>query len=210
MATPRSQRIGILVIAIVLMTGTLGSFLVMGLSINNQKVDQNQLQDSYNDYQTKVTAQAKELSSKYYAEFSQYASVPVAFNADDITGLTTNDIKVGDGVEITSTTEYNAYYIGWNPKGIIFDQSISDGELKSPIAGGNSITGWNEGVIGMKVGGIRELAIPSDKAYGATGSGDNIPPNTPIKFIIMIIPKVTGVSVPQILLDYYKSQSAGQ
>jgi FKBP-type peptidyl-prolyl cis-trans isomerase len=96
---------------------------------------------------------------------------------------------------------------GWNPKGVVFDQSISDGKLIAPIAGGNLITGWNEGVIGMKIGGVRELSIPSDKAYGSTGSGDNIPPNTPIKFIVMIIPKVEDVPVPAELLKYYQSQS---
>lgn len=210
MATPKSQRIGIWIIAIVLMAGTFGSFLVMGLSINNQKIDQNQLQDSYNDYQTKVAAQAKELSDKYYTEFSQYTSVPAVFNANDITGLTTNDLKVGDGADVTSTTGYNAYYIGWNPKGVVFDQSIASGALKSPIAGGNLVAGWDEGVVGMKIGGVREINIPSDKAYGTTGSGDNIPPNTSIKFVVMIIPKITEVPVPQILLDYYQSQSAGQ
>jgi FKBP-type peptidyl-prolyl cis-trans isomerase len=206
MATPRSQRIGIWIIAVVLTMGTLGSFLVMALSVQNQSTDQALLQKESTDYQAAVTAQAQQLSDKYYADFSKYSSIPAVFNTGDVTKLSENDLKIGDGEVVTADTEYNAYYIGWNPKGVVFDQSISDGALKAPIAGGNLITGWNEGVIGMKIGGVRELSIPSDKAYGETGSGDNIPPNTPIKFIVMIIPKVADVPMPAELLQYYQSQ----
>jgi FKBP-type peptidyl-prolyl cis-trans isomerase len=120
--------------------------------------------------------------------------------------VATTDLKVDDGATLISTTAYSAYYIGWNPKGVVFDQSIENGALKAPITGGNLITGWNEGVVGMKIGGVREITIPSDKAYGATGSGDNIPPNTPIKFVVMVIPKVSDIPMPQILQDYYNSQ----
>ena len=207
MATPRSQRIGILIIAIVMIAGTLGSFLVMGLSINNQKIDQAQLEKASNDYKLKVAMQTMELSGKYYGDFSAYMSIPASFSADDITELTTKDLKIGDGEEIKSGDLYNAYYIGWNPKGVIFDQSITNGTLKEPITGGNLIIGWEEGVIGMKVGGVRELTIPSDKAYGVNGSGENIPANTPIKFIVMIIPKVEEIPVPEILQQYYANYS---
>jgi len=203
MATPRSQRIGILIIAIVMIAGTLGSFLIMGLSINNQKIDQAQLEKASNDYELKVAMQTMELSGKYYGDFSTYISIPASFSADGITELTTKDLKIGDGEEIKSGDLYSAYYIGWNPKGVIFDQSITDGTLKEPITGGNLIIGWEEGVIGMKVGGVRELTIPSDKAYGVNGSGENIPANTPIKFIVMIIPKVEEIPVPEILQQYY-------
>ena len=208
MATPKSQRIGIWIIAIVLTLGTLGSFLVMALSVQNQATDQAQLQKESTEYQAAVAAQTKELSNKYYGEFSKYASLPAAFSAGDVTKLAENDLKVGDGEVVTSNTAYNAYYIGWNPKGVIFDESISGGALKAPIAGGNLITGWDEGVIGMKIGGVRELTIPSDKAYGSTGAGANIPANTPIKFIVMIIPKIADVPIPAELLKYYQSTSS--
>jgi FKBP-type peptidyl-prolyl cis-trans isomerase len=224
MATPRSQRIGIWIIAIVLAIGTVGSFFAMILGTQNQAIDTANLKKIENEYQTKVSerdkkveAQSKELSATYYPEFSTYESVPAAFNGDEIKELTKNDLKVGDGAEIKKGTEYSAYYIGWDPKGVIFDQSISDGALKEPISGGSStssmILGWDEGVIGMKTGGVRELSIPSDKAYGEKGNGSNIAANTPIKFVIMIIPKITEVpqvTVPQELLDYYQSQYSGQ
>jgi FKBP-type peptidyl-prolyl cis-trans isomerase len=51
------------------------------------------------------------------------------------------------------------------------------------------ITGWSEGVQGMRIGGVRELTIPASKAYGETGSpSKSIAPNTPLKFIVMLIP----------------------
>jgi len=208
MATPKSQRIGIWIITIVMGVGALASFWAMGLSVKNNKSDTSTLQSAYTKYQSDVAAQAKTLSDKYFAEFNTYSTTPAAFTASDVTTLTSTDLKVGDGAEITDTTEYNAYYIGWNPKGVVFDQSISNGELKSPISGSGLIKGWTQGVVGMKIGGIRELSIPSDLAYGATGSGENIPANTPIKFIVMAIPKITDVAMPQVLLDYYSSQSS--
>ena len=58
----------------------------------------------------------------------------------------------------------------------------------------------------MKVGGVRELTIPSDMAYGETGSGEDIPANTPLKFVVMAIPPVEEIPLPQILKDYYKRQ----
>jgi hypothetical protein len=82
------------------------------------------------------------------------------------------------------------YYIGWKPNGDIFDSSIDDEKLKSPLPGGGSyIAGWSEGVIGMKVGGVRVVTIPADKAYGeGGGQNDQGQPLGPLKFVIMAIP----------------------
>lgn len=209
MATPKSQRIGIWIIAIVLAVGTLGSFLAMIVGNQNNATDQSNILNIQKEYQTKVDTQTKGLSDKYYGEINKYATTPAVFSADSVKKLEKTDLKIGDGTEIKSGTKYSAYYIGWNPKGIIFDQSIEKGALKAPIAGGGLLPGWEEGIIGMKFGGIRELTIPSDKAYGKTGSGENIPANTPIKFIVLVIPKVTDVTMPTELLQYYQSQSAG-
>jgi len=62
----------------------------------------------------------------------------------------------------------------------------------------------------MKVGGVRELTIPADKGYGSTGSGDKIPANSPLKFVIMVIPTPDAIAepaVPQELLDYYNKNN---
>jgi len=98
---------------------------------------------------------------------------------------------------VTGTTVFAAYYIGWNPKGKVFDQSIdtTTNTLKAPldVATGldsaSLISGWKEGMKGMKIGGVRVLTIPSDKAYGETAQGDDIPANTPLKFVVMAIKK---------------------
>jgi FKBP-type peptidyl-prolyl cis-trans isomerase FkpA len=203
MSTSRSQRIGIWVIAVVLTIGTIGSFFVIILANNNSTKDQasqaqqqQDLQKKYAEYQAKVQAQADELSKTYYPILSQYTNQVAKFNADDVKSLVTADLKEGDGAVIDSKTTYSAYYIGWNPDGKIFDQSIDGSKLKSPIAGSGLIKGWTQGVIGMKLGGVRELTIPADLAYGDSGQGDLIPPHTPIKFIVLAIPSPTTIPVP--------------
>lgn len=206
MATQTSQRIGIWVIAVVLLIGTLAGFAAMILVPKNQEGDQARLQklmaeyqQQSKDYQAKVDAQGVELSKQYYDTFKQYESRPAPFDASGVTELKKEDLKVGDGEPITKTSEFTAYYIGWNPKGKVFDGSISGNSLKAPIdvTPGGVITGWTEGVDGMKVGGVRELTIPADKAYGATAKSEDIPANTPLKFVIMIIPKPTAIPQPQ-------------
>ena len=193
MATPKSQRIGIWVIAIVLFIGTIGSFAVMILQSKNDQTAQDQQQKLIEEYQKQMVEQQKkadELSSQYYGEFSKYKDAPVAFDATTVGDkVATSDLKVGDGAEVAADTKYKAYYVGWNPKGKTFDSSITDGKLKTPLdAGpGSTIEGWAQGVVGMKVGGVREITVPSDLGYKDKGSGDDIPPNTPLKFIVMII-----------------------
>ncbi len=196
MSATRSQRIGIWVIAVVLAIGTIGSFFVVILANNNQASDQASAQKLYTEYQAKLDAQTKELSDKYYPILSGFASRVGTFNADEVTSVTTVDLKEGDGATIDEKTSYSAYYIGWNPEGKIFDQSVDGTKLKAPIPTTSLIEGWTKGVIGMKIGGVRELTIPADLAYGDKGSGDLIPPHTPIKFIVLAIPTPPTIPVP--------------
>lgn len=220
MATPKSQRIGIWIIAIVMLVGTLGSFAVMVLASKNDTTDKAKIQQlsaqyqkDYAAYQAKVDAQAKKLSGKYYSDFNKYSSKPAKFDKNDVKSLKKDDLKTGTGEKLSKTSTFTAYYIGWTPDGKVFDSSISSGALKAPIKvkPGGVITGWTEGVDGMKVGGVRELTIPADKAYGSAGSGDKIPANSPLKFVIMVIPTPDSIAepaVPQELMDYYNKTSA--
>jgi FKBP-type peptidyl-prolyl cis-trans isomerase FkpA len=193
MATPKSQRIGIWIIAGVMLVGTLGSFLAMALQNDNAQKDQQKMQEEYAKYQKQMEEQQKqgeELSKQYYPLFKPYESAPAVFDAETVGDkVTTKDLKAGDGPEIKADTKYQAYYIGWNPKGKSFDSSFDGEKLKAPIDTSTTslIEGWNQGVVGMKVGGVREISIPSDLAYGEQGSGDAIPPNTPIKFVVYIV-----------------------
>lgn len=200
MATPKKQRIGIWILAVVMLVGTLGSFVVMILANQNSQQDSAAQQKAYDEYMKQVEEQqaaekeaAKGLSEKYYKTFATYGDMPAEFDKDSVgDAVATKDLKVGDGAEISETTKYKAYYIGWTPNGKVFDSSIDDKSLKAPIDTSvmSLIDGWNKGVVGMKVGGVREITIPSDLAYGEEGSGENIGPNTPIKFIVMIIETV--------------------
>lgn len=219
MATSRKTRIAIWIIAIVMAVGTIGSFLVIILANANQKNDQARLteltaayQKEYEAYQAKVDAQTTELSNKYFAELDQYSNRVGTFDASSVTDLQTEDLKVGDGADITADSSFTAYYIGWNPSGKIFDSSISEGKLIEPyyVVPGGVIEGWTKGAVGMKVGGIRELTIPSSMAYAEQGKGDDIPANTPLKFILMIIPDPEKFTQPQPsaeLLKLYEQQN---
>lgn len=213
MATTKFQRWGILTIMIVTVVGTIGSFAVMILASKNEAADTaayqaalTQYQEDYKAYQAKVDAQADTLSGNYYETFSQYSTRVGTFDRDGVKDLVKTDLVIGDGEEVTGTTQFAAYYIGWNPKGKVFDQSIDtiNNKLKAPLTvaegldNASLIDGWKEGMKGMKIGGVRELTIPSDKAYGESGQGDDIPANTPLKFVVMAIPLPDTIAQPEI------------
>ena len=205
MATTKAQRIGIWIIAAFMAIGTIGSFAIIVLANSNAQRDQARIQELQANYQKAQADLAKQLSEKYFDTLSSFASRATKFDKSSVTKLKTTDLKVGDGEAITSDSTFSAYYIGWGPDGTIFDSSLSGDTLKAPLSvqPGGVIEGWTKGVDGMKTGGVRELTIPSDLAYGESGQGDSIPPNTPLKFVVMIIPTPTPVEVPQELLDYY-------
>ena len=211
MATSKSQRIGIAIILAVTVIGTLGSFAVMVLAQDNQtkeaakqQKDLADYQAKYSEYQKKVEAQDAELSAKYFDKFNPYASRVGEFNLEENNKeLKSEDLLVGEGAEIGDDTKFAAYYIGWNPNGKVFDQSINDGKLKTPLPisdglkNAGLIDGWKEGMKGMKIGGVRELTIPSDKAYGEPGQGADIPPNTPLRFVVMAIDLPEQIDQPE-------------
>jgi FKBP-type peptidyl-prolyl cis-trans isomerase len=221
MATSTAQRTGIWIIAIVLTVGTLAGFIAMILAPQNDAKDSNRLQELYSDYQTslnevsaKQTAQQTELDSqagalskRYFATFNSFASKVSKFDSKAAQAkLVMQDLKQGTGETIGSDTTYAVYYIGWLPDGAIFDGSIDGNKLKSPFIArpGGTISGWSEGVKGMKIGGVRLLTIPSEKGYGPTGSG-KIPANTPLKFVIMPIKKLETIKQPEVPKELLQS-----
>ena len=205
MATSKTQRIGIWAIAVLMGVGTVGSFAMIVLQNANAQRDDARVKELTAEYESKQKKHDEEVAAKYYPTVSEYMSRPAAFNAEDVTELKTEDLVIGDGDEITEESSYKAYYIGWTPDGNIFDSSIKDGVLSNPldVTPGGMIEGFSKGAVGMKVGGIREVTIPSAQAYGESGQGEDIPPNTPLKFVIYIIPTPEGVSMPEELLKYY-------
>ena len=207
MAATKAQRIGIWIIAAFMAIGTIGSFAIIVLANSNAQKDQERVNQLTAQYTADTEAQSKELSDKYYPILSEYMSRVMPFDAAAVTDLKTEDLVVGTGDPITPASTFSAYYIGWNPSGTVFDSSLDGDTLKAPfeVKPNGVIKGWTEGTDGMKVGGIRELTIPSALAYGETGSGDLIPANTPLKFIVMVIPTPTPVELPQELINYYQN-----
>lgn len=196
------KRIGYLIILIVMIGSMVGAYVLTAYQAMNpdpeteaSRREINELQQRLAKYQAWQTEIAQKYSAQYYGEFQTYEKVNQAYNAESVKELKTVDLKVGAGAEITAETAYQAYYIGWLPSGEVFDSSFDGDKLKMPYSG-RSIEGWNKGVLGMKIGGVRELTIPANLAYGESGS-DKIPANSPIKFVVMVIPPLTAEEVAE-------------
>ena len=201
--TTGRQRIVIVVIAIFMLLSTFALYasVIMGggsssttSTADNEKVER--FNELYQKYLNAVDKQSAELSSKYFDTFVSYKSRVKAYNAADITTTTAKDLVVGTGAEVTDENfvDYSAYYIGWLSDETIFDSSFDDAanptSLKAPLEGTtNMIEGWLEGIVGMKIGGVREISIPSALAYGDQEQG-SIPADSPLKFVVMLIDPV--------------------
>lgn len=102
-------------------------------------------------------------------------------------GLLIEDSVVGEGKEATPGKVVTVHYIGTLPDGIVFDSSRDRGDPFLFLLGaGQVIPGWEKGIVGMKVGGIRILVIPSELAYGPQGIGI-IPPNATLLFEVELL-----------------------
>lgn len=102
--------------------------------------------------------------------------------------LEINDLTEGSGAEAKAGDEISVHYVGVGYKsGKEFDASWDRGEpLGFQLGVGTVIKGWDQGIEGMKVGGRRELVIPSDLAYGPEGS-PSIAPNEPLIFVVDLL-----------------------
>ena len=103
-------------------------------------------------------------------------------------GLKYWDIVVGEGFEAVRGKRVRVHYSGYFMTGQKFDSSVERGEpLEFRIGDGQVIRGWEEGVVGMKIGGKRKLRIPPDLAYGREGYPGAIPPNSTLTFDIELL-----------------------
>jgi len=98
-------------------------------------------------------------------------------------GLKYADLEVGTGAEFKSGMLVLVNYEAWLEDGTKFDSSYNRREPFSfKIGAGQVIQGWEDGVIGMKVGGKRRLIIPPALGYGEAGAPPRIPPNATLTF----------------------------
>ena len=104
-------------------------------------------------------------------------------------GLQYWDIKVGTGAVAKEGQSASVHYTGWLTNGKKFDSSVDRGEpfTVEPLGSAPVIKGWNEGIIGMKVGGKRQLRIPSDLAYGQRGYPGVIPAGATLIFDVELL-----------------------
>jgi len=103
------------------------------------------------------------------------------------TQLKMKDLKVGTGAVVKKGAKVTVNYVGVAcSTGKIFDSSYSRNQPFDADLSGGLIQGWMQGIPGMKVGGVRLLAIPSSLAYGTTGSAPNIGPNEALYFLVSV------------------------
>jgi FKBP-type peptidyl-prolyl cis-trans isomerase len=98
------------------------------------------------------------------------------------------DLHIGKGAPAKSGDHVRVHYVGTLKDGTKFDSSRDRGQpFDFPLGGGQVIPGWDEGVVGMRVGGLRKLTIPPALGYGDAGAGDKIPPNATLIFTIELL-----------------------
>ena len=104
------------------------------------------------------------------------------------TGLQYWDIKVGTGAVAEKGKTVSMEYTGWLTDGKKFDSNVGSGKPFSlRLGAGQVIKGWDEGIVGMKVGGKRQLKIPPQLGYGAQGYPGAIPPNATLIFDVTLL-----------------------
>src|ERR1035437_9371291 len=179
-----SKNLGpLLIIVIVVAVGLGGIFF-----LSNQKVNNSQINLTPTIYpsptQTPVT------TSSVNAIITGQPATAGA-NMDNVTttegGLQIQDLTVGTGQEVKSGDTVTVNYLGTLENGTKFDSSYDRNQpFTTQIGVGQVIKGWDEGMVGMKVGGKRKLTIPASLGYGSQDMG-SIPPNSTLIFEVELL-----------------------
>lgn len=198
--TSPKQRIVIIVIAIIMLGSIIASYAAIimnggkknGASDTDSKIDEAKVAEYQEAYDKKL-AEFTEKTKDDYDRFMRYSKSEIkGYNETSANenGLQKRDLREGDGKTLTSTdNDYLAYYVGWCADESVFDSSFDDNDNPTAFskildASLGMIEGWNQGVDGMKINGIREITIPGELAYGDSMDicGGK---NKPLKFIVM-------------------------
>ncbi len=122
------------------------------------------------------------------ADFAPELNVDLSAMTQTASGLYLQDLQVGAGDEAGAGTTVSVHYEGWLPNGTKFDSSRDRNDpFVFQLGAGLVIGGWDEGVAGMLVGGIRKLVIPPHLAYGPAGAAPAIPGNATLVFDIELL-----------------------
>lgn len=194
--TSTKQRIIIGVIAVLMLGSVIAGYAAIILNGNSSsatsdtEIDEAKVAE-YTEAYDNVLKKFQEATKDDYNQFIQYKSEVKAYNETSANegGVQTRDLLKGSGDKINSESEYLAYYIGWCADESVFDSSLDDAEnptafVKILDASLGMIEGWNQGIEGMRIGGIREITVPGELAYGDSMEicGGK---NKPLKFIVM-------------------------
>lgn len=103
-------------------------------------------------------------------------------------GLGVEDVKVGEGAEAVAGKTVTVHYVGTLTNGRKFDSSRDRGKgFTFQLGAGKVIQGWDQGVAGMRIGGVRKLNIPPDMGYGDRGFPPVIPPGSTLLFEVELL-----------------------
>ena len=199
--TSPKQRFFIIVIAVLMLGSIIASYAAIilngGKSAMSSSTDSSISQEKLAEYEEAYSKKVEEFKTATKSDFDRfikYKSEIVAYNeaAANNGGIKVRDLEIGSGRELTEgDTDYLAYYVGWCADESIFDSSFDNDKNPTAFSGIldaslGMIEGWNAGVEGMKLGGIREVTISSELAYGDKREicGGY---NKPLKFLIMAL-----------------------
>ena len=199
--TSPKQRVFIILIAIVMLGSVIASYAAIVLNGGKSTSGDGSTSDiseekimAYEEAYKSKAAEMADLTRGDFEKFMQFKSEIVAYNetAANTGGVQTKDLLIGDGRTLEDEdNNYRAYYVGWCADESIFDSSLDDNDNptafnKALDASLGMIEGWNLGVVGMKIGGIREITIPGELAYKDQMEicGGY---NKPLKFLVMAV-----------------------
>ena len=166
-----------------------GSGGTVDTSISEEKAAQYQA-----EYEAKLS-EFQTASASDFSKFVEYIDHVSTYDEEAANegGVVAKDYLEGDGRELTEGDgNYLAYYVGWCADGTIFDSSLDDNDSPTKFskvlnASQGMIQGWTEGIIGMKLGGVRRITVPGEQAYGSSMElcGGY---NKPLRFLVLAVP----------------------
>jgi FKBP-type peptidyl-prolyl cis-trans isomerase len=107
------------------------------------------------------------------------------------TGVRYADTRVGEGARVVPGMLVTVHYVGKLDDGHVFDSSEDRGiPLDFTVGAGQVVSGWEDGMVGMRVGGHRRIVIPPERGFGAEGNGD-IPPNATVTLEVDLLEAVS-------------------
>ncbi len=170
------------------MFGIAASILSMALALYLLNLEGNQLMAQANNNSQDTQAGAVYVADEANQQAAlKSAIMDAAGPSGKLEKLIIDDVRVGSGDEVKKGDVVSVHYVGKLQNGQEFDNSQKRGEpFTFEVGAGNVIQGWEEGLLGMKVGGTRILVIPSDMAYGDAGIGP-IPGGASLVFSIELM-----------------------